>query len=385
LKKKLCYNKNKVRGYIRRGFMKSFTVEEITQIVGGMLTKAQSPSITRIAPPLLCEEDTLALALGEEEIANLAKSKAKAALVPLGVQIDGFTTIEVERPRLAMMKLLNLFYVPPVVNKDVHPTAVVDPSAKLGANVCVGPNVVIGPNVVVGDNTKLLANVYIGSGAKIGNNCFFHAGVNIGDRVQVGNDVILHHGVSLGADGFSFVTENPNNIENARQDGEIKKDNSDQVIFKIPSIGSVIIGNNVEIGANTAIDRGTIENTIIGDNTKIDDLVMIGHNCRVGQGCLIVSQVGIAGSCVIGDRVVIAGQAGLADHISIGNDTIVAAKAGVSKSFPEKSIVVGSPAMPRKDFIKQLKVMKDAQEIFAKFRKFEPLLKEFEENSAAKV
>ena len=123
----------------------------------------------------MCEEDTLALALGEEEIANLAKSKAKAALVPLGVQIDGFTTIEVERPRLAMMKLLNLFYVPPVVNKDVHPTAVVDPSAKLGANVCVGPNVVIGPNVVVGDNTKLLANVYIGSGAKIGNNCFFHA------------------------------------------------------------------------------------------------------------------------------------------------------------------------------------------------------------------
>ena len=362
--------------------MKSFTVEEITQIVGGMLTKAQSPAITRIAPPLLCEEDTLALALGEEEIANLSKSKAKAALVPLGVQIDGFTTIEVERPRLAMMKLLNLFYVPPVVNKDVHSTAVVDPSAKLGANVCVGPNVVIGPDVVIGDNTKLLANIYIGSGAKIGNNCFFHAGVNIGDRVQVGNDVILHHGVSLGADGFSFVTENPNNIENARQDGEIKKDNTDQVIFKIPSIGSVIIGNNVEIGANTTIDRGTIENTIIGDNTKIDDLVMIGHNCRVGQGCLIVSQVGIAGSCVIGDRVVIAGQAGLADHISIGDDTIVAAKAGVSKSFPEKSIVVGSPAMPRKDFIKQLKVMKDAQEIFAKFKKFEPLLKEFEENSA---
>lgn len=359
--------------------MKSFTVDEITQIVGGMLTKAQSPEIKRIAPPLLADENTLALALGEEEIANLAKSSAKAALVPLGVQIDGFTTIEVERPRLAMMKLLNLFYVPPFVNKDVHPTAVVDPSAKLGTNVCVGPNVVISANAVIGDNTKILANSYIGSGAKIGNNCFFHPNVNIGDRVQVGNDVILHHGVSLGADGFSFVTENPNNIENARQDGEIKRDNTDQVIFKIPSIGSVVIGNNVEIGANTTIDRGTIENTVIGDNTKIDDLVMIGHNCRVGQGCLIVSQVGIAGSCVIGDRVVIAGQAGLADHISIGSDTIVAAKAGVSKSFPEKSIVVGSPAMPRKDFIKQLKVMKDAQEIFAKFRKFEPLLKEFEE------
>lgn len=107
---------------------------------------------------------------------------------------------------------------------------------------------------------------------------------------------------------------------------------------------------------------------------------MIGHNCKVGEGCLIVSQVGIAGSCVIGDRVVIAGQAGLADHIEIGSDTIITAKAGVTKSFPEKSIVVGIPAMPRKDFIKQLKTLKDAQEIFAKFRKYEPLLKEFEEN-----
>ena len=126
--------------------MKSFTVDEITQIVGGMLTKVASPEITQIAPPLLSDEHTLALALGEDEIANLAKSSAKAALVPLGVQIDGLTTIEVERPRLAMMKLLNLFYVPPVVNKDIHPTAVVDPSAKLGANVCIGPNVVIGEN-----------------------------------------------------------------------------------------------------------------------------------------------------------------------------------------------------------------------------------------------
>ncbi len=360
--------------------MQTFTLEEITHIVGGMLTKVEDAKITHIAPPLLSDENTLALALGEEEIANLAKSKAKAALVPLGVQLDGFTTIEVERPRLAMMKLLNLFYVAPVVYKGVHPSAVVDPSAKLGENVEVGPNVVISHDAVIGDNTKIAANSYIGGGAKVGKNCFFHAGVNIGDRVQVGDDVILHHGVSLGADGFSFVTENPDNIEQARKDGEIKEANKKHVIFKIPSIGAVVIGNNVEIGANTTIDRGTIENTTIGDNTKIDDLVMIGHNCKVGEGCLIVSQVGIAGSCVIGDRVVIAGQAGLADHIEIGSDSIVTAKAGVTKSFPEKSIIVGIPAMPRKDFIKQLKTMKDAQEIFAKFRKYEPLLKEFEDN-----
>lgn len=360
--------------------MPTFTLEEITHITEGMLTKVEDAKISQIAPPLLADENTLALALGEEEIANLAKSKAKAALVPLGVQIPNLTTIEVERPRLAMMKLLNMFYVPPVVNKGVHPTATVHETAKLGENVQIGPNVVISHDAVIGDNTKILANSYIGGGAVVGKNCLFHAGVNIGDRVQVGNDVILHHGVSLGADGFSFVTENPDNIEQARKDGEIKEANAKHVIFKIPSIGSVVIGNNVEIGANTAIDRGTIENTTIGDNTKIDDLVMIGHNCKVGEGCLIVSQVGIAGSCVIGDRVVIAGQAGLADHIEIGSDTIITAKAGVTKSFPEKSIVVGIPAMPRKDFIKQLKTMKDAQEIFAKFRKYEPLLREFEEN-----
>lgn len=361
--------------------MKSFSVEEITQIVGGMLSKSESPAITRIAPPLLADENTLALALGEEEIANLQKSKAKAALVPLGVNIDGFTTIEVERPRLAMMKLITLFYEEPkVMSKggNIHPSAVIDETATIGENVQIGPNVVVSAHAKIGSGTKILANTYIGNNTVIGENCFFHAGINIGDNIKIGSKVILHNGVSLGADGFSFVTENPNNIEQARKDGEIKDQKTEQVIFKIPSIGGVIIGNNVEIGANTTIDRGTIENTVVGDNTKIDDQVMIGHNCRIGQGCLIVSQVGIAGSCVIGDRVVLAGQAGLADHIEIGADSIVAAKAGVTKSFPEKSIVVGIPAVPRKEFIKQLKTMKDAQEIISKFRKYEPMLNDFQ-------
>lgn len=359
--------------------MKTFTLEQIAQITGGMLTKVKDVAVTKIAPPLLADENTLALALGEDEIANLSNTNANAALVPLGVNIDGFTTIEVERPRLAMMKLISMFYEEPEVNQGFHPSAIVAPTAKIGQNVSLGANVYVGENAVIGDNSKILANCYIGNGTQIGADCFFHPGVNIGDRVQVGNKVILHHGVSLGADGFSFVTENPNNIEQARKDGEIKENDIAQVIFKIPSIGSVVIGNNVEIGANTCIDRGTIENTMIGDNTKIDDLVMIGHNCRIGKGCMIVSQVGIAGSCVIGDRVVIAGQAGLADHISIGDDTIIAAQAGVSKSFPAKSIVVGSPAMPRKEFIKQLKIMKDAGDLIAKFKKYEPLLKTFEE------
>lgn len=362
--------------------MKTFTLEELAKITGGMLSKNADVTITNIAPPLLAQENTLALALGEEEIENLSKTKAKAALVPFGVNIDGFTTIEVERPRLAMMKLITLFYEAPEMNDGIHPTAVVHPEAQLGKNVALGANVVVAKGAQIGDNTKIMANSYIGNKAVIGQDCLFHPGVNIGDRVKVGNSVILHHGVSLGADGFSFVTENPNNIEQARKEGKIVDSEAEHVIFKINSIGSVVIGNNVEIGANTTIDRGTIENTVIGDNTKIDDLVMIGHNCKVGSGCMIVSQVGIAGSCEIGDRVVLAGQAGLADHIKIGNDSIVAAKAGVTKSFPEKSIVVGAPAVPRKEFIKQLKVMKDAGELIKKFKKYESLLASFENSQS---
>lgn len=361
--------------------MKEFSVEEISQIVGGMVTKVEDAKIQMIAPPLLCDENMLALALSEEEIANLAKTKAKAALVPLGVSFENITTIEVERPRLAMMKLLTVFYEEPRVNDGYHPTAVIHPEATVAVTAQIGANVVISKGAVVGEHTRILPNSYIGNNAKIGDNCFFHANVNIGDRVVVGDNCILHHGVSLGADGFSFVTETPDNIEQARKEGEIKQENKEQKIFKIPSLGSVVIGNNVEIGANTAIDRGTIENTTVGDDTKIDDLVMIGHNCRIGKGCMIVSQVGIAGSCVIGDRVVIAGQAGLADHINIGNDSLIAAKAGVTKSFPEKSIIVGIPAVPRKEFIKQLKTMKDAGDLIAKFKKYEPMLKTFLEDT----
>lgn len=364
--------------------MKEYTIEQIAEVVGGLLNKVEDVKISQIAPPLLADEKTLALALGEDEIENLSQSKAKAALVPLGVNIEGLTTVEVERPRLAMMKLLHMFYTEPETESGIHPSAVVHETAKLGKNVSVGPNVVISRNVEIGDNTKIMANSYIGAGTKIGEECFFHAGVNIGDRINVGNKVILHHGVCLGADGFSFVTENPDNIEQARKDGAILEENVSHKIFKIPSIGGVKIGDNVEIGANTTIDRGTIEDTVIGEDTKIDDQVMIGHNCKVGRGCMIISQVGIAGSCVIGDRVVIAGQAGLADHLVIGNDSIIAAKAGVSKSFPEKSIVVGAPAVPRKEFIRQLKAMKDAGELVKKFKKYEPFLSTFESESEAK-
>ncbi len=359
--------------------MKTYRIEEITEIVGGILTKVEDASIDKLRPPLLADEKALALALSEEEIENLSKTQAKVALVPLGVNFEHISTIEVERPRLAMMKLLHLFYDAPDAPIGIHPSAVIHPDAKIGENVSIGPNVVISRNTVIGNNTKLLANIYIGKNCTIGENCLFHPGVNIGDCSQIGNRVILQHGVSIGADGFSFVTENPDVIEQARKEGAVKEQNTKQKVYKIPSIGGVVISDDVEIGANTCIDRGTIENTVIGPQTKIDNLVQIGHNCKVGGACMIVSQAGVAGSCKIGDRVVIAGQAGLADHLEIGSDSIVMAQAGVTKSFPDKSIIIGAPAVPRKDFIKQLKMLKAAEEVVAKFKKYEHLLESFEQ------
>ncbi|MBR6162643.1 UDP-3-O-(3-hydroxymyristoyl)glucosamine N-acyltransferase [bacterium] len=356
---------------------KEYTPEEISEIIGGMLTKLEDGiKIRRIGPPKLADENTLALAMNEEEIENLSQTKAKIALVPLGVSSELISTIESERPRLAMMKLLHLFYMPPEVTSGIHETAVVHPTAKIGKNVSIGANVYISRNVSVGDNTKILPNTYIGRSVQIGENCLFHSGCNIGDNAIIGNRVILQQSVSIAADGFSFVTENPNNIEQARAEGEIKDQNTAQKIYKIPSVGSVVIEDDVEIGANSCVDRGTIENTVIGAQTKIDNLVQVGHNCKIGKACMIVSQVGIAGSCVIGDRVVIAGQAGLADHLNIGADSIIMAQAGVTRSFPEKSIIIGAPAVPRKDFIKQLQTMKRAEELIKKFKKYEHLIKD---------
>ena len=366
---------------------KQFKLEELSQLVGGILTKVSDALINKVAPPVLADENTLALALGEKEIEDLASTKAKCALVPLGVNLPNISTIEVERPRLAMMTLLNVFYEAPDYTEGIHPTAVVHPEAKLGKNVSIGPNVVISRGAQIGDNTKLLANIYIGKFAKLGTDCLIHPGVNIGDFVTIKNRCILHHGASIGADGFSFVTETPDNIETARKEGAITGGKENQKVYKIPSLGSVLIEDDVEIGANTAIDRGTIENTTIGAQTKIDDLVMIGHNCKIGKACMIVSQVGIAGSCIIGDRVVIAGQAGLKDHTTIGDDSIVLAKSGVTKSFGAKSVIMGAPAVPRKDFIKRMKYLAEAEVMVQKYKKYQHLLEDYEKflNEDAKI
>ncbi|MCL4125731.1 UNVERIFIED_CONTAM: hypothetical protein GTU68_009064 [Idotea baltica] len=230
------------------------------------------------------------------------------------------------RSRYVLSGVSYIFEHKPEIASGVHPTAIVDPTAKIGANAAIGPFCVIGARVVIGDNLRMVGHCTIGEDAQIGDDALLYSGVRIGARVNIGNGFISQSNAVVGADGFSYVTPQPG-------------------FARINSLGAVHLGDNVELGANCTIDRGTIANTTIGNGTKLDNLVHIGHNVVIGQTCLICGQVGIAGSSVIGDRVVLGGQVGVADHINIGSDVIAAGKSGISSHVPSGRVMMGNPAM----------------------------------------
>jgi UDP-3-O-[3-hydroxymyristoyl] glucosamine N-acyltransferase len=195
--------------------------------------------------------------------------------------------------------------------------------------------------------------VTVGSGAVVGAGCLLHPGVRLGERVVLGDRVIVHHNASIGADGFSYVTPEPASFEAARGHAGDEVTARIRDLRRINSIGTVVIGDDVEIGAGAAIDRANIGATIIGRGTKIDNLVQVGHNCVIGEDCLFSGQVGISGSARIGDRVVLAGQAGIADHARIGDDAIVGPQSGVSRIVGERQVVMGYPAVKRSTFFSE--------------------------------
>jgi len=218
---------------------------------------------------------------------------------------------------------------------------------------------------------------------KMGERCLLHSGVRLGERVILGKRVIIHHNASIGADGFSYVTPEPGSVESAKASGG-KVTGQNTEIFKINSIGTVVLEDDVEVGACATIDRSNLGATLIKKGTKIDNLVMIGHNNVVGENCLIVSQVGISGSCEIGNRVVIAGQAGLADHLKVGDDAIVMAKSGVMRDIEPKEVVVGIPALPRRETLQNVLYMGKLRELFQEVKSLKKRLAELEADAEAK-
>jgi UDP-3-O-[3-hydroxymyristoyl] glucosamine N-acyltransferase len=298
-------------------------------------------------PKLAQQPDELVLVLSPDAL-TLVGPTIKTALVPSGVELPGPSGLKgallVDNPRLALVPLLTLFEVMPRHHVGIHPSAVVEPTASVDPTASIGPLCYVGAYAVIGPNAILLPQVTVMANAHVGEGCLLHPGVRVGERVIIGKRVIIHHNASLGADGFSFVTPQPSSIDTARQFGKVTAQNT--TLIRIPSIGTVMVEDDVEIGACTTIDRANVGATIIRQGTKLDNLVMIGHNNTVGQNCLIAGQVGVAGSCQVGNRVVMAGQVGIADHLTIGDDSILMAQAGVNKDVNPKTVMLGAPAVP---------------------------------------
>lgn len=361
----------------------SRTLAEIADALGGALTGDGGLVVRRVVHPAAAESgDDLALAIEKDAAAALDGSKSRAAVVAAGTmppaRIDAYVTVE--RGRYALARLLALFEIPPHAAAGVHPSAVVEPSAKLGAQVAIGPFAYVGPDAVIGDGSVLLSHVSVGAGARVGAHCRIHPGARIGERVVIGDRVILQHNVSLGSDGFSYATPEPGSVETARATGRVEGRNT--AIARIPSLGTVILGDDVEIGANTAVDRATIGATVIGAGTKIDNLVQVAHNVTIGENCLICGNVGISGSAKIGNRVVMAGGSGVADHLSIGDDTIVMGNAAVATDLPAGGLFVGQPAIARDEFFRQFRNIKRLGRMHDKLGEIEKRLAAIEVGAA---
>jgi len=256
-------------------------------------------------------------------------SKELAHLVPQNVIL-----LTVENPKTSFIDLLNSFYEEHKPAPKIEDDAIIAKSAKIGKDCYIGHHVVIGDDVVIGDNCVIDANVVISHGCKIGNNCQIDNNASIA-YCLMGDDCFIYTGARIGQDGFGFSVVN----------GRHKR---------IPQIGRVIIGNDVEVGANACIDRGALDDTIIGDGTRIDNLVQVAHNDKIGKCCILVAQTGIAGSCTFGDYVVCGGQTGFADHLNIGSGVQVGAQSGVMRDIEPGAIVMGTPTVPFKDFMRQV-------------------------------
>jgi UDP-3-O-[3-hydroxymyristoyl] glucosamine N-acyltransferase len=357
---------------------KDLSLKEIAFFIGGKVEGNPDTKVSTFAMnPLNAKEGDLAVLFDKAYLKRIDECKASAAIVPTGTKCS-MPHITVDRPLLAMQRMLGAMqpkrFLPP---KGIHPTAVVDETATIGEGVALGPYVVVGPHSTIGENTIIMANCVIGGKVTIGRNCLLHPGCLIADYTQIGNRVIMQQGASIGSDGFSYVTEKMSNIE--RRLAGIKPLSKEQNSnLKIPNIGNVVIEDDCEIGANATIDRATVGSTKIGAGTKIDNLVMIAHNCTIGKDVLIISQTAVAGSCKVHDRAILAGQVGLKDHITVGADAIVEAQAGVLSDIAEEAVVVGSPALPARELLTTVAYSRKGPQMYKQLRALQKKVDELE-------
>lgn len=339
-----------------------YTVEQIALALGAEAVGAADIEVDGVAEPANAGAEHLALAMKPEFAEALAKGAARAAVLWAGADWRALgleAAILAPRPRYAMSGLTAMFDPGQGWDEGVHPTAVIHDTARLGTGVCVGPFSVISAGARIGAGTVVGPQCFVGTDSEIGQMGFLREGVRIGARVRIGERFIAQPGAAVGGDGFSFVTPETSGVEKARETLGDRGETQAQSWTRIHSLGGVEIGDDVEVGANATIDRGTVRSTRIGHGTKIDNLVMIGHNVEVGTDCLLCGHVGIAGSTRIGNNVVLGGKTGVSDNIFIGDNVITGGGTIVLANIPAGRVMLGYPAMK----------METTMEVFKGFRR----------------
>jgi len=320
------------------------SLTSLAQKVGGVVTGEGSTVITGVAAIGDAREGDITFVDSDQLLPLLHRTKASAALVSHEMPGVALPLLIVANPRVALAKILALFVQKPYVSQGISEKAWVSASATLGKDVTIYPYAYIGNEVRIGSRVTIYPGVYVGPEAEIGDDTIIYPNVSIYSRCLIGKRVILHAGAVIGADGFGFV-----------RDGELH--------VKIPQVGVVEIGDDVEIGANSCVDRATLGKTVIERGVKVDNLVQVAHNVSIGEHSVIVAQVGISGSAKLGRNVTLAGQVGLTDHIEIGDNVMVGAQSGVMRDIPPNEKIMGSPSLPYKRSLRVTAVLQRLPEL----------------------
>jgi UDP-3-O-[3-hydroxymyristoyl] glucosamine N-acyltransferase len=333
----------------------SFTAAEIAKHLQGEIVGDGDAVLKNFAPAENAQADDLTFAENESYFARAEQSAATAIIADKRFSSSKKILIRVPNARIAFAKVLALFFPDKKFPAGIHPTAVVAKSAQVDSSAHIGPHCVIGERVKIGARSVLQAGNFIGDNSQLADDVNLFPNVTIYPRAQIGNRVRIHANSVIGSDGFGYV-----------QDGGVHR--------KVPQIGNVIIGDDVEIGAGVTIDRGALGSTIIGKGAKIDNLVQIAHNVEIGEGCLLVAQTGIAGSSKLGNYVVLAGQVGISGHLKIGNQVTIAAQSGVMTDIPDGAKLWGTPVRPIGEMKRQIIAQRQLPELLKRVAKLEKKL-----------
>ncbi len=332
-----------------------FTTAEIAKLVGGEVVGDASATLKSFAPAERAQPGDLTFAENEDYFVRAEQSAATAIIAEKRFSSAKKILIRVPNARVAFAKALALFFPEPRFAAGIHPSAVVAKSAKIDPTAHIGPHCAVGERVKIGANSVLQGGNFIGDDSKLGGDVNLFQNVTIYPRTEIGSRVRIHAGTVIGSDGFGYVLD-----AGAHR--------------KVPQIGNVVIGDDVEIGANVTIDRGALGSTVIGKGTKIDNLIMIAHNVEIGEHCIVIAHVGISGSTKLGNYVILAGQVGIAGHLKIGNQVTVAAQSGVMHDIPDGEKWLGSPAQPDRQTKRQMIAIQHLPELLRRVAELEKKL-----------